>query len=87
MSFGSKVRIYQEKKGWTGLFKVLGIANANITVDTGNGPVTFQNTHVKPYYRHTEDTDISYLETINDLAENPIDKLANEEISMPLFGA
>ena len=60
LSLNSKVWIYQEKKGWTGPFKVLGIANADITVDTGNGPVTFQNTHVKPYYCHTEETDISY---------------------------
>ena len=84
LSLGSKVQIYREKKGWTGPFKVLGIADADITIDTGNGPVTFRNTHVKPYHRHTEDTDISYPETINDLVENPADKAANEKIPTPL---
>ena len=84
LSLGSEVRIYREKKGWTGPFKVLGIADADITVDTGNGLVTFQNTHVKPYHCHTKDTDISYPETTNDLAENPADKAANKEIPTPL---
>ncbi len=41
LNLGSEVRIFREKKGWTGPFKVLGIANVEITVDTGNGPVTF----------------------------------------------
>ena len=84
LSLGSKVWIYREKKGWTGPFKVLGIADSDITVDTGNGPITFRNTHVKPYHRHTKDTDISYSETTKDLAENPADKAANEEIPTPL---
>ena len=84
MSLGSEVRIYREKKGWTGPFKVLGIADADITVDTGNGPVTFRNMYVKPYHRHTEDIDISYPEITNDLVENPADKAANEEIPMLL---
>ena len=39
---------------------------------------------MKPYYRHTEDTDISYPKTTNDLVENPADKAANEEIPTPL---
>ena len=37
--------------------------------------------YVKPYYCHTKETNISYLETANDLAEKLEDKLANEEIS------
>ena len=41
LSLGSEVRIYREKKGWTGPFKVLGIADSDIIVDTRNGPVTF----------------------------------------------
>lgn len=35
---------------------------------------------MKPYYCHTEDTDISYLEITNNLSKKPVDKLANEEI-------
>ena len=84
LSLGSEVRIYQEKKGWTGPFKVLGIADADITVDTGNEPVTFRNTYVKPYNCQTEETNISHLETANGLVEILVDKLANEEIPMPL---
>lgn len=64
--------------------KVLGIANADITVDTRNEPVTFHNTYVKPYNCQMEETDICYLEMTNGLAEICIDKSSNEEISMPL---
>ena len=39
---------------------------------------------MKPYYYHIEDTDISYPETSNDLAENLVDKFVNEEIPTPL---
>lgn len=41
LSLGNKVQIYQEEKGWTRLFKVLSIADANITIDIKNVPVTF----------------------------------------------
>ena len=84
LSLGSKVRICREKKGWTGLFKILGIANADITVDTENGPVTFRNTHIRLYNRQTKETDISYLEIANGLAEIPVDKSVNKKIPMPL---
>ena len=36
---------------------------------------------MKLYYCHTENTDISYLETTNDLAENSVDKPTNKEIT------
>ena len=39
---------------------------------------------MKPYYYHTKDINISYLETTNDLAENFVDKPTNKAISMPL---
>ena len=39
---------------------------------------------MKPYYCHIKDTDINFPETTNNLAENPIDKPANEEIFTPL---
>lgn len=84
LNLSNKVWIYRKKKGWTRPFKILGIADANITIDTGNGPVTFQNTHMKPYHCHTEDIDISYLETTNDLTENPVNKPAYKKISIPL---
>ena len=84
LSLGSKVQIFQEKKGWTRPFKILGIADIDITVDTGNGPVTFRNTYVRPYNRQIKETDISHLETANGLAKIPVDKPASKEIAMPL---
>lgn len=87
LNLGSKIRIYQEKKEWTGTFKVLAITDINITVDIGNSQVTFQNMYVKLYNRHLEETDISNLERANDLTEKPADKeiieeLANKETPM-----
>ena len=41
LSLGSKVQIYSEKKGQTRPFKVLGIADVDITIDMGNKSVTF----------------------------------------------
>ncbi len=84
LSLGSKVLIYQEKKGWIGSFKVLDNTDTDITIDMKNGPVTIWNIHMKPYYYHIEESNISYPEIINDLVENPIDKHANKEISMLL---
>ena len=84
LSLGSEIWIYREKKRLIGPFKVLGIANADITFNTGNDPFTFQNTYVKLYYCYTENIDIGYPETTNDLAKNPADKAANKEIPTPL---
>lgn len=36
--------------------------------------------YMKPYYCFIKDTDISYLEIVNNLAENLVDKSANKEI-------
>ena len=84
MSLGNKVWIYQEKKRWTELFKVLGIADANITVNTGNGPIIFRNTHVRPNNCPTKETNISDPEMANGLVEIPVDKSDNKEIPMLL---
>lgn len=62
---------------------MLSIIDVDIIIDTENGLVTFQNMYVKLYYYYTKDTDISYLETTNNLTENPANKLTNNEIPMP----
>ena len=54
LALGSEVRVYREKKGWTGPFKVLDVTETNVTVDMENGPVLFSNTAVLPYYRYPE---------------------------------
>lgn len=82
LSFDSEVWIYREKKWWTGQFKVLGIVDTDIIVDTGNRVVTFWNTHIRPYNCWIKETDIINLETVNHLAEILVDKPVNEEIPM-----
>lgn len=84
LSLGSKFWIYQKKKTWIRSFKVLSIADIDITIDIGNGLASFWNTHMKPYHCHIEDTDINFSETTNDLEENPIDKPTNAKIPMSL---
>lgn len=36
--------------------------------------------YIKLYYYYTKDTDISYLETTNDLVKNFINKFTNKDI-------
>ena len=84
LSLGSKVWIYREKKRWTGPFKVLDIADTDITIDTENEPVNFRNMYVRPYNCQIEKTDISHPKTANNLAKISVDKSANEKIPMPL---
>ena len=50
LPLGSLVRVYREKKGWTGPFKVLSIENHDVTVDTENGPSKVRTTAVQPYH-------------------------------------
>lgn len=64
-------------------FKILSITDANITIDTGNCLITFRNTLMKPYYCYIKDSNISNPKIINNLAENPTDKLTNKEIPTP----
>lgn len=39
---------------------------------------------MKPYYCYMKEDDVSYLEIINDLIKNSINKFVNKEISMIL---
>ncbi|KAI1185280.1 hypothetical protein F5B17DRAFT_42530 [Nemania serpens] len=54
LPIGHEVRIYREKKGWTGPFKILSIKGHNIVVDmpgSHGGSTKFRSTVVKPFYR------------------------------------
>jgi hypothetical protein len=51
---GEKVFVWREKDGWKGPFKVINVADNEITVKTVNGPATFKNTGVKRYSRIPE---------------------------------
>ncbi|KAM4061308.1 cwf18 domain containing protein [Hirsutella rhossiliensis] len=47
----SEVRVWREKDGWQGPFKIASIDGHNVTIDTVNGPQVFRSTHVQPYLR------------------------------------
>lgn len=53
-AIGDEVLVYREPGKWTGPYKVLGVGDADVTVDMVNGPTTFRTTIVKPYLRHPE---------------------------------
>lgn len=46
----SDVRVWREKKGWTGPFKLLATDGETCTVDMPYGPARFRSTVVKPFY-------------------------------------
>jgi hypothetical protein len=48
---GEKVFVWKEKNGWKGPFKVITVANNEITVKAVNGPAIFKSTGVKRYSR------------------------------------
>ena len=71
LALDSEVRVYREKKGWTGPFKVIAVTDNEVTIDTENGPASFRNTAVQPYYRHPE-TQPGTHQPIADNDEQPI---------------
>ena len=46
----SDVRVWREKDGWTGPFKLLATDGETCTIDMPHGPTNFRSTVVKPYY-------------------------------------
>ncbi|XP_044716912.1 transposase [Hirsutella rhossiliensis] len=51
LSAEREVRVWREKLGWQGPFKISAIDGSNVTIDTINGPQTFRSTLVQPYFR------------------------------------
>src|SRR5258707_12370146 len=51
----SDVRVWREKDGWNGPYKLLAIDGETCTVDMPYGPTNFRTTVVKPYF--TDPTD------------------------------
>ncbi|KAJ5379608.1 hypothetical protein N7509_012727 [Penicillium cosmopolitanum] len=47
----SDVRVWREKGGWKGPYKLLAVNGETCTVDMPHGPTNFRSTIVKPYYR------------------------------------
>jgi hypothetical protein len=54
LELGTEVRVYREKDGWTGPWKVLMVSPGKVTIDLPNGAADFAATHVRPYHRHPQ---------------------------------
>ena len=54
----SEVRVWREKDGWNGPYKLLAINGEIYTIDMLHGLTNFQLTVVKPYYIKEEISDI-----------------------------
>ncbi|KAI0994967.1 hypothetical protein K3495_g13215 [Podosphaera aphanis] len=50
LPINSEVRVWREKKGWTGPYKLLASEEETCTIELPHGPVNFRSTVVKPYY-------------------------------------
>ena len=46
----SDVRVWREKKGWKGPYKLLSIDGETCTIDMPYGPTKFRSTVIKPFY-------------------------------------
>ncbi|KAI0991809.1 hypothetical protein K3495_g16378, partial [Podosphaera aphanis] len=50
LPINSMVRVWREKEGWKGPYKLLAIDGEACTLQMPHGPVNFRSTVVKPYY-------------------------------------
>lgn len=62
----SEVRVWREKIGWQGPYKVIATNGHNVTVDMVNCPVMFRSTVIKLYYRDANTPFESSLPNQND---------------------
>jgi hypothetical protein len=46
----SDVRVWREKEGWTGPYKLIATEKETCTIDMPQGPAKFRSTAVKPYF-------------------------------------
>ena len=46
------VRVYREKRGWTGPYRLLAIEGEIYRIELRGQPVVFRTIVVKPYYQH-----------------------------------
>jgi hypothetical protein len=46
----SDVRVWREKEGWTGPYKLFATEEETCTIDMPRGPAKFRSTAVKPYF-------------------------------------
>ncbi|KAK6211233.1 hypothetical protein QIS74_10497 [Colletotrichum tabaci] len=65
----SEVRVWREKKGWQGPFRLIAVDGETCTLEMPRGPRSFRSTVVKPYLRdaHEHDNDVPAHEHDNDV--------------------
>lgn len=76
----NEVRVWREKDGWQGPYKISNIDGQRTTVDMVNGPVIFISTHVRPYYRNHE---TNGDDKVQDSNTNAISDAENHHIDPP----
>src|SRR5204862_1575352 len=57
LDLGAEARVYREKGGWQGPYKVLSVGTGKDAVELPNGPAEFAATHIKPYNRFAAEPD------------------------------
>jgi len=69
----SLVRVWREKRGWEGPYKMVTIENEDCTVEINGRHAVFRSTAVKPYYEDpaAEATQVEDLATENAETEDP----------------
>ncbi|KAI9035080.1 uncharacterized protein KD926_004645 [Aspergillus affinis] len=74
----SDVRVWREKGGWKGSYKLLAVDGETCTVDMLYGPTKFRSTVVNPYYREEfleEERDQHRVRPEN----NPVDEIVDSK--------
>ncbi|KAF6807096.1 hypothetical protein CPLU01_15834 [Colletotrichum plurivorum] len=72
LAIGSQVRVWREKEGWTGPYRLLAADGEDCTVDV-SGPRNFRSTVVKPYHADPDE-----IEPTDAAPDKNVDNNANE---------
>jgi len=71
LPIGSMVKVYREKRGWTGPYKLLSIDGETCRIEMQRGsPVNFRTTVVRPYYEQPQEIQPEPEEEENNTPEN-----------------
>ncbi|TQN64414.1 hypothetical protein CSHISOI_11408, partial [Colletotrichum shisoi] len=63
LAIGSQVRVWRERKGWMGPYRLIDVSNETCVIDI-NGPREFRSTVVKPFHKEdSSDNEVKVDET------------------------
>lgn len=68
----SEVRVWREKHGWQGPYKLLATDGHDLTLDLPNGPTVFRSTLVQPYYRDVDEDQVRSVADPDEAPDEPI---------------